>query len=70
MKKIVIDIETNAIECWATLKGLKTIHCISILDTATGEMIQRARPSGGTTPRPPPVMHVCDTRRPQSGPNC
>lgn len=38
MKKIVIDIETNAIECWATLKGLKTIHCISILDTATGEM--------------------------------
>jgi DNA polymerase-1 len=38
MKKIVIDIETNAIECWATLKGLKTIHCISILDTATETM--------------------------------
>ena len=38
MKKIVIDIETNAIECWSTLKGLKTIHCISILDTATGNI--------------------------------
>lgn len=38
MKKLVIDIETNAIECWATLKGLNTIHCISILDTATEEM--------------------------------
>jgi len=38
MKKIVIDIETNAIECWATLKGLKQIHCISVLDTATDKI--------------------------------
>lgn len=39
MKKLVIDIETNAIECWATLKGLETIHCISVLDTETEKMV-------------------------------
>ena len=38
-KKILIfDIETNAIDHWPTLGGLKDFHCISIFDPATEEM--------------------------------
>ena len=38
MKKIVLDIETNAIEDWENLSDLKTIHCISMMDLETGQM--------------------------------
>jgi DNA polymerase I-like protein with 3'-5' exonuclease and polymerase domains len=38
-KKILFfDIETNAIDHWPTLGGLKDFHCISIFDPATKEM--------------------------------
>ena len=38
MNRLIIDIETNAIYDWENLTDLKTIHCISILDDATGTM--------------------------------
>ena len=38
MKKIVLDIETNAIEDWENLTDLETIHCISMMDLETGQM--------------------------------
>ena len=38
MKKLVLDIETNAIEDWENLSDLKTIHCISMMDLETGQM--------------------------------
>jgi DNA polymerase I-like protein with 3'-5' exonuclease and polymerase domains len=36
---LVFDIETNAIDNFITLQGLKTIHCISVKDFWTGENI-------------------------------
>tara|TARA_R110002167_G_scaffold10085_2_gene46466 strand:+ start:1474 stop:3327 length:1854 start_codon:yes stop_codon:yes gene_type:complete len=38
MKKLVLDIETNAIHDWENLTDLKTIHCICLMDIATGTM--------------------------------
>ena len=38
MKKIVLDIETNAIEDWENLTDLETIHCVSMMDLETGQM--------------------------------
>jgi DNA polymerase-1 len=38
MKKLVLDIETNAIHDWENLTDLKTIHCICLMDVATGTM--------------------------------
>ncbi len=35
MKKLIVDIETNAIADWERLTDLHTIHCISIMDVAT-----------------------------------
>ena len=31
-KILYFDIETNAIDFWPTLEGLKDLHCISIYD--------------------------------------
>lgn len=38
MKILFFDIETDAIEHWQTLKGLKTVHCLCVYDPATDEM--------------------------------
>ena len=38
MNTLIFDIETNNITDWATLSDLETVHCLSILDVAEGEM--------------------------------
>ncbi len=38
MKKLIVDIETNAISDWERLSDLHTIHCIVLLDCETGEL--------------------------------
>jgi len=38
MKILYFDIETNGIDHWQTLKGLKDLHCLSIYDPTTDVM--------------------------------
>lgn len=45
MKLLFFDIETNGIDHWQTKKGLKDLHCLSILDPVTDEM-KSFSPSG------------------------
>lgn len=45
MKLLFFDIETNGIDHWQTKKGLKDLHCLSILDPVTNEM-KSFSPSG------------------------
>lgn len=60
MNKLVIDIETNAIYDWENLTDLKTIHCICILDVATGTMHSYNSQTPGAIAEAMTVMGAAD----------
>ena len=61
MKKIIVDIETNAIKDWEKLTDLHTIHCISIMDITTKKVYSYNTQTKGALERALELIGSADT---------
>ncbi len=61
MKKLIVDIETNAIKDWERLTDLHTIHCICIQDADTGELYSYNSQTEGALERAMEIIGASDT---------
>ena len=61
MKKLIVDIETNAISDWENLSDLHTIHCIVLLDCETGKLYSYNSQTEGAIHRAIELIAGADT---------
>ena len=61
MKKLIVDIETNAIKDWERLTDLHTIHCICLQDVDTGKLYAYNSQTEGSIARALEIIGAADT---------
>lgn len=61
MKRLIFDIETNAIKDWERLTDLHTIHCISIMDMKTEKVYSYNSQTKGAIERALEILGSADT---------
>jgi len=61
MKKLIVDIETNAITDWERLTDLHTIHCISLMDIETEKVYSYNSQTEGALERALEIIGAADT---------